>query len=316
MKKTAICGVWHVHAPEYTRTAKEYTQVIGAWDENKDRLREFCQALNVPAFSSFEELLASEAEGVIVCSSTASHPDLMIPLAKAGKDIFTEKVLAITEEDCDRIAQAVVSSQVNFVISLPQKYTPGQLTVKQLADSGELGRINYVRYHNCHSGSLDPFLPEHFYSKKECGGGAMIDLGAHGMYIIDWLCGVPVTVRSTFTNACADEAVNQMNRDRVEDNAVTVMSFSDGCIAVNETGFVSRHFPITLEVSGEKGMALYDSATVVKRTEATLGRTVPVPMCDPLPSPLVQFLTGKLLEGCGLKEAKALTHLMAEAYRR
>lgn len=315
MKKIAICGVWHVHAGGYTKTAQNYAEVIGAWDENEARRNEFCKNLGIPAFATFDELLNSEAEGVIVCASTESHAELMIRLANAGKHIFTEKVLAITEEDCDRVAAAIAENHVNFVISLPQKYSPGQLTVKKIVDSGELGHINYVRYRNCHSGSLDNFLPEHFYSAKECGGGAMIDLGAHGMYVIDWLCGVPVFVRSVFANACTDETANAMNVDRVEDNAVTVMSFSDGCIAVNETGFVSRCYPITLEVGGEKGMVLYDSSAVVKKTEATQGKAVTVPMCDPLPEPLVQFLTGEILPGCGLQEARALTHLMVEAYK-
>jgi len=314
MKKIAICGVWHVHAADYTNTAMKNAQVIGVWEEDKARREQFCKELNLPAFDSFEALLASDAEGVIVCSATDAHADLMIRLAEAGKHIFTEKVLALSVKDCERIAEAVEKNHVNFVISLVQKYNPAPLTVKQVIDSGELGKINYVRFRNCHSGSVNNWLPKHFYDAKECGGGAMIDLGAHGMYLIDWILGTPVTAKSVFTNACSVEAANALNTDRVEDNAVTVMGYTDGCIAVNETGFVSNHYPMSLEVGGEKGWVVFNNDGVTKTTDATEGRPVSVPLCEALPTPLNQFLSGEILEGCGMKEAIGLTRLMEMAY--
>lgn len=315
MKKVAICGTWHVHAGDYTKTALKLVEVVGVWEENEARKKAFCEEFGLPAFDSLEELIASDADGVIVCCATDSHAAVMEKLAAAGKHIFTEKVLALTKEDCQRVADAVAKNHVSFVISLVQKYQPGPLTVKKIVDSGELGKINYVRFRNCHSGSTNCWLPAHFYDAKECGGGAMIDLGAHGMYLIDWLLGVPQTVKSVFTNACTNEKANAMNSEQVEDNAVTVMGYADGCIAVNETGFVSNCYPMTLEVGGEKGMVVYSGSSVSKRTLTTEGRLVEVDMCPALPSPLEQFLTGNILEGCGIKEAMALTHLMVEAYR-
>lgn len=316
MKKIAICGVWHVHAPGYAKTVLEHARVIGVWEEDQERRESFCKDMDLPAFGSFEELLASDADGVVVCAATDAHTDMMIRIAEAGKHIFTEKVLAMSVEDCERIAEAVERNSVQFVISLVQKYRPAPLTVKQVIDSGELGKINYVRFRNCHSGSVNNWLPRHFYDAKECGGGAMIDLGAHGMYLIDWILGTPVTAKSVFTNACSVEAANALNTDRVEDNAVTVMGYEDGCIAVNETGFVSNYYPMTMEVGGEKGWVVFNAAGVIKTTEATAGKQVSVPLCEELPSPLVQFLTGNVLEGCGMKEAIGLTRMMELAYGR
>jgi predicted dehydrogenase len=143
----------------------------------------------------------------------------------------------------------------------------------------------------------------------------MIDLGAHGMYLTEWIMGMPVKASSAFTVSCDLPEVKARNKDRVEDNAVTVMSFENGAIAVNETGFVSNHYPMTLEIGGEKGMAFYGPNGVTKRTNATEGKLVNAEMCSALPSPIVQFLNETILEGCGMKEAKALTHLMVEAYR-
>ncbi|MBE6608641.1 MAG: Gfo/Idh/MocA family oxidoreductase [Ruminococcaceae bacterium] len=312
MRKIAVCGVWHVHAPDYTRVAIERGEVVGVWDENADRKNEFCEKFGLKAFDTLNDLLASDADGVIVCASTDTHADVMVKIADAKKDIFTEKVLALTDEDCDRVAEAVERNQVKFVISLVQKSCPGPLTVKSIVDSGELGKIAYVRFRNCHSGSSANWLPKHFYDAKECGGGAMIDLGAHGMYLIDWILGMPSSYKSIFTNACINEDANKLNSDKVEDNATTVMGYDNGAIAVNETGFVSGASPMILEIDGEKGYVRFSENKVIKRVG---GQLCEVPMIQGKPSPIVQFVTENYLGGCGIEEAKNLTHMMVEAYK-
>lgn len=305
--RTAIAGVWHVHVDSYTQEAKKYGTVVGAWDPDPALLADFCARTGVAAFDSWEQLLQSDAEGIIVCAATNIHTELMVSAAQAGKAIFTEKVLALTEAECDRISEAVEKASVPFVISLFQKYLPGQRTVKKIADSGVLGRLNYVRFRNCHTGSIGDWLPDRFYSAQEGGGGAMIDLGAHGMYLIDWLLGLPEDYRSTFT--LWDH--NPRNRDRVEDNAVTVMTFADGTIAINETGFVSKGCPILLEVGGDQGYVIFDGTNVTLRTD-----DVQLVEQEPeLPAPIVQFLTGEVHPGCGMEEAKNLTKMMVGAYK-
>ena len=312
--KIAVFGVWHVHAPDYTRAATELGEVVGFYEKNDALAQEFAKKFNIPRFNTPKELLESEAEGVIVCSATSDHTEDIIKIAKAGKHIFTEKVLALTDADCDRIEKAVNESGVKFVISLFQKYLGSRMAVKEVAASGELGKLNYMRFRNCHSGSTGNWLPKHFYNAQECGGGAMIDLGAHGMYLTEWILGMPIKASSQFTVSCDAEAVKEKNTDGVEDNAVTVMSFENGAIAVNETGFVSNYSPVTLEVFGEDGYVRMVGNSVTKCTKATNGAEVALDVKADAPKPIVQFLTGNILDGCGMKEAKALTHMMTLAY--
>lgn len=312
--KIAVFGVWHVHAPDYTRAATELGEVVGFYEKNDALAQEFAKKFNIPRFNTPEELLESEAEGVIVCSATSDHTEDIIKIAKAGKHIFTEKVLALTDADCDRIEKAVNESGVKFVISLFQKYLGSRMAVKEVAASGELGKLNYMRFRNCHSGSTGNWLPKHFYNAQECGGGAMIDLGAHGMYLTEWILGMPIKASSQFTVSCDAESVKEKNTDGVEDNAVTVMSFENGAIAVNETGFVSNYSPVTLEVFGEDGYVRMVGNSVTKCTKATNGAEVALDVKADAPKPIVQFLTGNILDGCGMKEAKALTHMMTLAY--
>ena len=75
----------------------------------------------------------------------------------------------------------------------------------------------------------------------------MMDLGAHGMYLLNWLMGEPEKCTSVFTNCMCDS---------VEDNCVSVFSYKNGAIGVSETGFVTGRNPFELEIAGTKGTIL------------------------------------------------------------
>lgn len=309
--KIVICGLWHVHAKDYYREAVKHAEILGVWDSDPKKQQDFCETYGTHGFNSFEELLQSGADAAMVCTATDMHTDVMVRLAESGIDIFTEKVLALTSAECEKIEKAVEKNGVRFMISFPHKFLAGVRLVKQIIENGELGKVNYCRYRNAHNGSSADWLPAHFYNKRECGGGAMIDLGAHGMYVIEWLLGMPQSASSTFTIACD----NPKNADRVEDNAVTVFKYHNGAVAINETGFATPKNPITLDVCGESGWVRFDGNTVEKYTDGVFTKQE-IPTENNLPLPITQFCTGNILDGCGMEEAKKLTKLMEMAYGR
>ncbi len=311
--KVAILGVWHVHADEYTRTAAARGTVVGVWDENTEWCAAFAARHGIHAYGSLDELLEGDAEAVIVCSATAAHTDHMVRAARAGKHIFTEKVLALTEAECIKIKEAVEAAGVRFAISFPWKFRPGPMALRAAVDEGRVGKVNYVRFRNCHNGSSGHWLPAHFYNKDECGGGAMIDLGAHGMYLAHWFLGEPVAYASTFAHACRDEKDAVLNPSALEDNAVTTMLFEDGAIAINETGFVTVGCPETLEIGGDTGYLTFDGRRAILNSPAE--GLVELPLPAPAASPLEAFLGGEDAPGCGMAEAMVLTRMMEGAYR-
>lgn len=311
--KVAICGTWHVHAPHYTNVAKmtEGVEVVGVYEENEAWKKDFAKNLGIPAFNTVEDLLKSDADMVIVCTSTNKHPYYICKIAEAKKDIFTEKVLALTVEECEKIKKAVEYNGVKLVISFVHKCDGGVRTVKKLIADGAIGKVNYVRFRNAHGGSFADWLPEHFYNKEECGGGAMIDLGAHGMYIINDILGLPEKYSTTF-NVYAPVP---KNRDMVEDHVVTVMSYPNGAIAINESGFVSPATPCMLEVGGENGFVSYcEERGVELSNESTDYELKKVDRLHDIPEPLELMLSGKIAEGCGIDEAIDLTRMMTGVY--
>ena len=247
MIKIAVVGCWHVHTMEYAQQIQEAGNACIAcvWDDDAERGAQMAKELGCGFTMNCSDVLNDgEIDAIIITSATSQHTELMIAAAKAKKHIFTEKVLALTEKECLQIKTAVKENDIKFCISFPWMVRPGILYAKQTADSGILGDVMYARVRNAHGGTIEGWLPDRFYNLAECGGGAMMDLGAHGMYLLHWIFGEPEKAASVFTN---------VTKKQVEDNAVAVMSFAGGAIGVNETAFVCPGDPFSMEISGTKG---------------------------------------------------------------
>ncbi len=306
----AVISYWHVHAEGYTKEVLENTdsKIVAVWDEEEERGRKYAEEFSVPFMKDYDELLHnSDIQGVIITAPTSMHRELIIKAIKKGKKVFSEKVLALTLSDCLEIKEALLASGKDITLSLVKKCESTFLFAKELVDRGSLGRITYARMRNVHNGSIGNWLPEHFYNREQCGGGAMIDLGAHPMYLLTWLLGTPLTVQSVFTD---------ITGHGVEDNAVSVIEFEGGAVGVAETGFVSVYTPPILEISGTEG-TLIVGETIRYATKETEGRWItPEELPCALPSPLVMWARDKW-EGnvtFGIEDSITLTKLMEAAY--
>ena len=247
MLRVAALSRWHVHADQYVREINEHPQarVSVVWDEDADRGANWAADLGVPFEADLERLFErDDVDAVSVTTPTSMHADVMVRAASAGKHIFTEKVLATTVSGARAIADAVGQAGVKFCISFPRRTNSTILYAKQAAEDGLFGDITAVRVRIAHDGAVRDWLPAHFYDPETTGGGAMMDLGAHGMYLCRWLLGRPKRIVSVF---------NTVTGRAVDDNTVSVIEFANGAIAVNETSFTSYGGAYSLEVDGTEG---------------------------------------------------------------
>jgi predicted dehydrogenase len=253
-------------------------------------------------------------DAVVVDAPTNRHAEVMVAAANAKKHIFTEKVMALTVRECDEIAEAVRRADVKFCVSFPARTSPKHLFAKRVADEKLIGDVTFLRVRVAHNGSSGGWLPPHFYDPIQCGGGAMMDLGAHPMYLARWLGGKPLRVSSTF---------NYFTEHAVEDNAVSVIEFENKCIGVAETSFVSARCPDCIELHGTAGSLFIggpdDQVRISSdKTDGPLrGWVRPADLPQALPRPIRIWVNG-ILEGTpipfGLDEGTQLTALMEAAY--
>ncbi|KWX69778.1 Gfo/Idh/MocA family protein [Paenibacillus jilunlii] len=250
--RIGVLSLWHVHAWDYIKQVQEHedTVIAAVWDEDPVRGQAAAEQLNVPFFASLADLLAKDdIDGVIVDAPTRLHTEVLTAAAKAGKHIFTEKVIAATQKEANAVLSEVTKQQVILTVSLPRLNDGYTLAIQDILRQGLLGTITYVRVRLSHDGAIAGWLPAHFYNLEECQGGALIDLGCHPMYLTRLFLGQAVTgVSASFGYLTGKE---------VEDNAVAALSTDSGAIGVVEAGFVNSHSPFAIEVHGTEGTLLY-----------------------------------------------------------
>lgn len=310
--KIAVIGAWHVHTMEYATAIQknENAELACLWDDDQARGEQTAKQLGIPFEPDLDAIWADGSiDGVQITTATYQHHDVLIAAAKAKKHIFTEKVLAFTNEEAEEIAKAVKESGVKFTISYPHKTWPTLKAAKELVTSGKLGKITYARVRDAHNGSTANWLPPHFYDASQTGGGAMIDLGAHPMYTLRWFMGDPVSVVSQFT---------QVTGRGVEDNAVSVLEFENGAIGVSETGFVTVGMPYVLEMSGTEGSLMVHNDRLEYACAETDHKLVekkdlPAPSAMPIDAWIDAVVHGGEAPN-GIEDAVALTRFMVGAY--
>lgn len=251
MIRVAMLSFWHVHARDYAKQINEHpdTAVVAVWDENLERGRKEAEERGVRLYESLDELLAQDdIDAVVVDTPSDLHRDVMVKAAHAGKHIFTEKVLALTLREANEIVSAVEKAGVKLTVSLPRLYDAYTVAIQDILHKGLLGELTLVRTRLSHNGATANWLPEHFFNLRQTGGGALIDLGCHPMYLARLFLGLPESVSASY---------GYMTGKEVEDNAVAVLRYANGALGIVEAGFVNRFSPFTIEIHGTEGSLLY-----------------------------------------------------------
>ncbi len=286
MIRVALLSYWHVHAKDYAKQATEHpsSEIVAVWDELPERGRKEAQSMKVPFYENLHELLSqNDIDAVIVSAPTHMHRDIMVAAAQAGKHIFTEKVLALTEKECLEVLSAVEKAGVKLVVSLPRLYMNYTLAVQKILEQGWLGEVTFVRIRLSHNGAIpsergaNGWLPSHFFNRIQCGGGAMIDLGCHPMYLARLFLGMPESISANYGYVTSKE---------VEDNAVSVLRYANGSIAVVEASFVGHYSPFSIEMSGTDGSLVYSHEEKLLLRTTKLGEEARKWQIQDLPSNL------------------------------
>ena len=138
---------------EYARLAEESGRgrVVAVAEPDPARRSAFRRTYAVePAatFASWEELGAAGrlADVAVVTTQDRMHADPAVLLAGQGYHLLLEKPMAPTEGEARRIAEAVEAAGVIGAVCHVLRYTSYTRALKELIDSGRLGRLVNVQH--------------------------------------------------------------------------------------------------------------------------------------------------------------------------
>src|SRR5689334_1874961 len=107
------CGTASIPVGEAIVTSP-LTQLTVVYDVNEDLAKDISQRFQVPVVKSMEELLASNVDAVYIAVPHYLLASLTRKVLEAGKHALTEKPLAISLEDADRLIKLASEQQLEL----------------------------------------------------------------------------------------------------------------------------------------------------------------------------------------------------------
>src|SRR5699024_2845974 len=123
--------------------AIEGANLIAVSDKIVENMDYYKNEYGADGYENSEEMLQrDDLDIVAICTPTGLHAKLAIQVAEAGKHVILEKPIAMNLEDTDKIIEACKNNNVKLSVVHPNRYRPVVKELKQIIDSGSLGKIS------------------------------------------------------------------------------------------------------------------------------------------------------------------------------
>jgi predicted dehydrogenase len=241
------------------RSAKtvEGVEICSVYDANRDNLPK-----PLAAQSAQEIIDNPDIDAVFVCLPNHLNKSTTIAALKAGKHVFCEKPPAFSAKDVEEIMEAERASGRVLMYGFNHRHHAAVVTMKQAIDSGNYGRVLWMR--GRYGKSVDADYLNTWRAKKEfAGGGILIDQGIHMLDLFLHLSG------STFDEVHAMVSSRYWNMPGIEDNVFALMRNNDSGLEVSFHSTMTqwRHL-FSLEVFLEGGYLVLNG---LKTSSGTYG---------------------------------------------
>jgi predicted dehydrogenase len=223
-------------------------RLVAVADIDAERARLTAERFGAPHwYDNPADLLArSDVHAVYIVTSSQTHVELVEAAARAGKDIFCEKPLALTLAETDRAIAAVERAGARLQLGFMRRTQTAYLRLKGAIQSGELGRPVLFR-----STQRDPDAPPASFCDPAVSGGIFVDMGIHEFDLAHWLFDDEIEAVQAVGSATVFPelaAVGDL------DNACVNLQFRGGVVGTVDLGRNARYGEdIRTEVVGSKG---------------------------------------------------------------
>lgn len=211
----------------------------------------------IRAYDTEAALLADpDVQAVYIASPVNCHVRQIQLAAEAGKHVLCEKPLTMTLAEGRVAVAACKRHRVFLQEGYMMKFHGAHQRIKELIDSGKLGRLVYLR---AQLSCWYPPIPGAWrQNPKTGGGGALIDMATHLYDLLDFFAG-PVKRIAALTG-------NLVQRYPSEDASTTLLEFKSGAHATVDCFYCipDEASRTRLEIYGSQGAVL---------SEGTIGQS-------------------------------------------
>ncbi|MGA2585059.1 MAG: Gfo/Idh/MocA family oxidoreductase [Tepidisphaeraceae bacterium] len=193
----------------------EGSQLVAVMRRDGRKAADYAKRHGVPKWHDDAEALIAdrEVDAVYVATPPGTHEHFALKVCAAGKPCYVEKPMSRNSAEARRMVQAFGAARWPLFVAYYRRAQPRFLKVKEILDSGSLGRIHSVSYRltNSQMSRREEPVPWRLQAEHS-GGGLFLDVGSHALDLLDFFLG-PLNV----VEASASSGAGQYDvEDRVD----------------------------------------------------------------------------------------------------
>jgi predicted dehydrogenase len=232
-------GYW---GPNLARNFDDLPGAELAWLADVDAARLVRYGARFPqarTTTRFDDLLEDESvDAVVIATPVSTHADLARGALRAGKHVFVEKPLALSASEADELVAIAEERGLALMPGHLLLYHPGVRKLREIVESGELGRLLCVYGNRQNLGKI---------RRDE---NVLWSLGAHDLSVVLDLVGEePAELW-----ARGESFLNP----GVEDIVFAYLRFPSGVVAHLHLSWLDPHKMRKITVVGDHKMAVFD----------------------------------------------------------
>ncbi len=211
------------------------------------------------AYDGYDALLRSgDIDAVYIALPNSLHCEYAVRAAQAGVHVLVEKPMAVTEEECERMARAARDAGVKLMVAYRLHFERANLEAIEVARSGRIGEPRLFS-----STFSMRVVPGNIRVRSGMGGGVLYDIG---IYCINAARGLfrdePVEVRAVTSGSIGDVEQSASCILRFPGERLAAFNCSFGAADVSEYRIVGTKGDLAVEPAYEYAMALQHRLTL------------------------------------------------------
>ncbi|HEY2840191.1 MAG TPA: Gfo/Idh/MocA family oxidoreductase [Pirellulales bacterium] len=234
-------------------------EVLAVASPTIEHVRGFAEKRRIPHwFVDYRQMFElPEIQLVVLGLPNYLHCEAVVAAAASGKHVVLEKPMAMNLAECDQMIDACRRAGVKLMYAEELCFAPKYTRLKQLVDSGALGKPHLVKQMEKHSGPHTPW----FYNADLSGGGVALDMGCHAVEFFRWILSGPDCANRPRATSVYAQMGTQVHGDktRADDEALIIVEFENGCVGLAEESWCKPGgMDDRAEVYGSAGQAYAD----------------------------------------------------------
>lgn len=153
---------------------------------------------SVAVYTDYKKLIDEvKPDFVLSTLPTYLHAEVAIYALEHGVHVFSEKPMALSLEDCTAMIDAANKNQRKLMIGQCLRFDPVMQAVKQYVKDGTYGKLYRAEFHRYSQTPL--WTWQNWILDPKQSGGCIFDMHIHDTDLINWLFGMPNSLRSAVT---------------------------------------------------------------------------------------------------------------------